>query len=96
MDYNILPDLNCLISDQEFMSQFDSDQQASSPNLFLSPYSPISPAPFSDYFKVETPTPADYKDDDVFKSDNEQEEREKALLEQLDQLTSDTKPDVKT
>ena len=38
---------------------------------------------------------ADYKDYDVFKSDNEQEEREQALLDQLHQLTSDTKPDVK-
>ena len=59
------------------------------------PFSPISPAPLSDYFKVETPIPADYKDDDVFKSDNEQEEREQALLDQLHQLTSDTKPDIK-
>ena len=159
MDYNILPDLNCLLEDQDFMSLFDSDHQASSRNLFqsegdalaylvtngvgspeaaeitvqttdsdvldsvlntpdysvyshfspapissptavkedplLSPYSPISPAPLSDYFKVETPIPADYKDDDVFKSDNEQEEREQALLDQLHQLTSDTKPDIK-
>ena len=161
MDYNILPDLNCLLENQDFMSLFDSNQQASSPNLFqserdafaylvsngvgspetaevtvhttdsdvlssvlntpdysvyshfspapiysptavdtkedplLSPFSPISPAPLSDYFKVETPAPADYKDDDIFKSDNEQEEKEKALLEQLNQLTSDIKPEVK-
>ena len=123
MDHNILPDLTCLLEDQDFMSLFDSDQQASSSNLFqsegdaltylvsngvgspetaevtvqstgsdvldsvlntpdysvyshfspapissptaikedsfLSPYSPISPAPLSDYFKVENPTPAD-------------------------------------
>ena len=62
---------------------------------FLSPYSPISPAPLSDYFKVENPTPADYQDNDVFKSDSEQEDREQALLDQLHQLTSDTKPEVK-
>ena len=36
MDYNILPDLNCLLEDQDFMSLFDSDQQASSSNLFQS------------------------------------------------------------
>ena len=36
MDYNILPDLTCLLEDQDFMSLFDSDQQASSANLFQS------------------------------------------------------------
>ena len=57
---------------------------------YLPQFSPISTASLSSPRKN-----ADFKDDDIFmSSEDEIEEREKALIRQLDQLVSDVKPPI--